>query len=62
MGNKSGKNGNKPRESAMIRPNQTSKFDNVVVNRLRDDLNNEPELFILNNILISIQFFENFER
>lgn len=54
--------GNNPRKSSVMPLNQTKKSDDVLVNRLRDDLNEEAELFILNHILTSIQFYENFER
>jgi hypothetical protein len=30
--------------------------------RLRKTLNQDLETFLLNNILLSVQFFENFER
>lgn len=55
-------NTSRPRESSYLPPNQSRKYDDQVVNRLRDDLNDDPEMFILNNVLMSIQFYENFER
>lgn len=30
--------------------------------KMREHLKNKPELFILNNLVLSIQFFEHFER
>ncbi len=34
--------------------------DNLI--KMREQLKKKPELFVLNNLILSIQFFENFDR
>lgn len=38
------------------------KYDEITVNVLHRDLQETPELFVLNNILMNVQFFENYQR
>lgn len=38
------------------------KYDEIIVNVLYRDLQETPELFVLNNILMNVQFFENYHR
>lgn len=37
-------------------------LDTEELNRIRDALHNNLEIFLLDYILMSVQFFENFER
>jgi hypothetical protein len=36
--------------------------EEAAINRIRKTLSQDLETFLLNNILLSVQFFENFER
>jgi hypothetical protein len=36
--------------------------EEAVINRIRKTLSQDLETFLLNNILLSVQFFDNFER
>jgi hypothetical protein len=36
--------------------------EEAVLNRIRTTLSQDLETFLLNNILLSVQFFDNFER
>lgn len=38
------------------------KYDEIFVNVLYKDLREAPEWFVLNNMLMSVQFFENYQR
>lgn len=38
------------------------RFDDDAINRMRKELNTDSDVFLLNNILLSVQFFENYER
>lgn len=38
------------------------KYDEIFVNVLFKDLKETPEMFILNNMLMNVQFFENYQR
>lgn len=38
------------------------KYDEIFVNVLYTDLNENPDWFVLTNVLMSVQFFENFQR
>lgn len=35
-------------------------MDNLT--KMRDQLKNKPDIFLLNNLILSVQFFDNFER
>ncbi|CAH2086525.1 unnamed protein product [Euphydryas editha] len=37
-------------------------YDEEALDRMRYQLNNDSDAFLLNNILLSVQFFENYER
>lgn len=37
-------------------------YDEEALDRMRHQLKNDSESFLLNNILLSVQFFENYER
>lgn len=37
-------------------------YDEEAIELMRHQLANDSEAFVLNNILLSVQFFENFER
>ncbi|CAK1552079.1 unnamed protein product [Leptosia nina] len=43
-------------------PSQVRTYDEEALDRMRYQLNHDSDAFLLNNILLSIQFFENFER
>ncbi|XP_021181348.3 uncharacterized protein LOC110369988 [Helicoverpa armigera] len=43
-------------------PQHVSSYDDEALNRMRYQLHNDSEAFLLNNILLSVQFFENYER
>ena len=38
------------------------KYDDVEVAKLKKELLETPQIFVLNNLLMSLMFFENFER
>lgn len=46
----------------LVAPEKEIDPDEVVLGRLRKTLRTDLETFLLNNILMSVQFFENFER
>lgn len=37
-------------------------YDEEALQRMRSQLQNDSDAFLLNNILLSVQFFENYER
>lgn len=37
-------------------------YDDEALDRMRYQLHNDSDAFLLNNILLSVQFFENYER
>lgn len=37
-------------------------YDEEALDRMREELRTKSDVFLLNNILLSIQFFENYER
>jgi hypothetical protein len=41
----------------ILRENQ---MDNL--NKMRENLKKRPDIFLLNNVILSIQFFDNFDR
>lgn len=43
-------------------PANLRSFDDDAIERMRYQLKNDCDAFLLNNILLSVQFFENFER
>ncbi|OWR52954.1 hypothetical protein KGM_205074 [Danaus plexippus plexippus] len=53
-----------PSQGAMPRPppSQNLSYDDEALDRMRYQLNNDCDAFLLNNILLSVQFFENYER
>ena len=59
----------KPRESVESLKNEVSEFDKINqklrldnLQKMREDLKNNPNIFILNNLILCISFFENFEK
>ena len=57
------KNGDKA-EGSYVRkpPNSTDNPEDAALSRIRKNLTHDLDTFLLNNILLSIQFFDNFER
>jgi hypothetical protein len=51
----------KKEQQPAVRPKNIDPED-AVLNRIRTTLSEDLETFLLNNILLSVQFFENFER
>ncbi|XP_041977539.1 uncharacterized protein LOC121731918 [Aricia agestis] len=43
-------------------PAHVRSYDDEALDRMRYQLNNDADAFLLNNILLSVQFFENYER
>lgn len=43
-------------------PAQIRSYDDEAIERMRFQLYNDSDAFLLNNILLSVQFFENYER
>jgi hypothetical protein len=41
---------------------KTTDPEDAILNRIRTTLSQDLETFLLNNILLSVQFFDNFER
>lgn len=39
-----------------------NKFDEQAISTIKKDLRETPELFVLNNILMSVMFFENYQK
>lgn len=52
----------KQNENSNVEVATVQKYDEIIVNVLFRDLRDEPEMFVLNNILMSVQFFENYHR
>jgi hypothetical protein len=48
-------------EKAPVQPRNVDPED-PALNRIRTTLSQDLETFLLNNILLSVQFFDNFER
>jgi hypothetical protein len=48
-------------QGEFVKPKNTDP-EEAVINRIRKTLSQDLETFLLNNILLSIQFFDNFER
>lgn len=51
----------KPEQSVPEKPKNPDPHE-VAITRLRNTLNHDWETFLLNNILLSVQFFDNYER
>lgn len=51
----------KPEQSVPEKPKNPDPHE-VTITRLRNTLNHDWETFLLNNILLSVQFFDNYER
>lgn len=45
-----------------VRVQSIHKIDEQLVNILEKDLTETPEWFVLNNVLMSMQFFENYQK
>ncbi|XP_018562280.1 uncharacterized protein LOC108904279 [Anoplophora glabripennis] len=45
-----------------IRVESINRYDEQIVNIIRRDLRENPQVFLLNNIFMATQFFENFQR
>lgn len=43
-------------------PAHVRSYDDEALDRMRYQLANDSDAFLLNNILLSVQFFENYER
>lgn len=43
-------------------PQHVRSYDDEALDRMRYQLHNDSDAFLLNNILLSVQFFENYER
>lgn len=43
-------------------PANLRSFDEDAIERIRHQLHNDSDAFLLNNILLSVQFFEHYER
>ncbi|XP_049867138.1 uncharacterized protein LOC126367593 [Pectinophora gossypiella] len=43
-------------------PAHVRSYDSEAIDRMRYQLHNDAEAFLMNNILLSVQFFENYER
>lgn len=43
-------------------PAHVRSYDDEALDRMRYQLHNDSDAFLLNNILLSVQFFENYER
>ncbi|XP_047510183.1 uncharacterized protein LOC125053049 [Pieris napi] len=48
--------------SPLSAPAQVRSYDEDALDRMRYQLNHDSDAFLLNNILLSVQFFENYER
>lgn len=53
---------NKQQRKSSFQVITVQKYDEIIVNVLYKDLQETPELFVLNNILMNVQFFENYYR
>lgn len=51
-----------PVSSSVPIPAHVRSYDEEALNRMRWQLQNDSDAFILNNILLSVQFFENYEK
>lgn len=52
----------KPNHESQPAPSQPEEPEDPGLQRIRRTLNQDLEKFLLNNILLSVQFFEDFER
>ncbi|XP_050664292.1 uncharacterized protein LOC126964972 [Leptidea sinapis] len=50
------------RASPLPPPSLVRSYDEEALDRMRHQLNHDSDAFLLNNILLSVQFFENYER
>lgn len=56
-------NGNNVAEvDSVLVVDSANRYDDDMVNLLKRELNETPEVFILNNLLMSVMFFENYEK
>lgn len=44
-----------------VNPTQPVVFEDESLMKLRTQLHTDPETFLLNNLLLSVQFFENYD-
>ncbi|CAH0406521.1 unnamed protein product [Chilo suppressalis] len=51
-----------PGPAATAQPSNLRSFDDETLGLMRYQLRNDADAFLLNNILLSVQFFENYER
>lgn len=49
-------------KSSSVEVISVQKYDEIIANVLFKDLKETPEMFVLNNILMNVQFFENYHR
>lgn len=40
----------------------TNKHDQEAINKLREELLGDPDMFIINHVLMGLMFFENYEK
>ncbi|KAJ2952781.1 hypothetical protein O0L34_g7141 [Tuta absoluta] len=52
----------KPQAPPVPPPAQLRSYDDEALDRMRYQLQHDSEAFLMNNILLSVQFFENYER
>lgn len=52
----------KTEQSSGLEVMTVQKYDEIYVNVLFKDLKETPEMFIVNNMLMNVQFFENYHR
>lgn len=45
-----------------IQVDSGNRFDEQVISTLKKDLSETPELFVLNNMLMCVMFFENYQK
>ncbi|KAG5900497.1 hypothetical protein JTB14_010908 [Gonioctena quinquepunctata] len=53
-------NNNESREDGNV--NGIGKFDKQIIDILKKDLSETPELFVLNNVLMNVMFFDNYKK
>lgn len=78
MGNCNSQKSEKPKSRVSTKPRQShldimtqendggamsqKTYDDVEVAKMKKELLESPQIFVLNNLLMSIMFFENYER
>lgn len=59
-GEKNNKSGSKTKSGDTV--NNEAELDKLYIEEIKKDLCDNPEMFVLNNLLMAVMFFENYPR